>query len=59
MAKTARTDVEESDAPEPQIRARNEERILRAAVDLSAARGFHGIHVKEIALANGRPRPSR
>ena len=59
MTMTVRADVEESDAPEPQIRARNEERILRAAVDLFAARGSHGTHIKEIALASGRPRPSR
>ena len=59
MTKTVRADVEEADAPEPRIWTRNEERILRTAVDLFAARGFHGTLVKETALASGLPRPSR
>ena len=44
---------------EPRSRVRNEETMLCAAVDLFAARGSHGTHIKEIALASGRPRPSR
>ena len=45
-----------TETPEPRIRARNEERILRAAVDLFADKGFHGTHVKEIARASGLPK---
>ena len=45
-----------NDAPEPGIRARNKERILNAAVDLFADKGFHGTHVKEIAQASGLPK---
>ena len=40
----------------PRIRVRNEERILRAAVDLFADKGFHGTHVKEIAAVSGPPK---
>ena len=45
-----------NDAPEPRIRARNKERILNAAVDLFADKGFHGTHMKEIAQASGLPK---
>ena len=45
-----------ADAPEPRIRARNKARILNAAVDLFADKGFHGTHVKEIALESGLPK---
>ena len=55
MAKAIRADAD-SAAPEPRIRARNEERILRAAVDLFADKSFHGTHVKEIAEASGLPK---
>ena len=55
MAKTLRAEAGR-DAPEPRIRARNEERILNAAVDLFADKSFHGTHVKEIALASGLPK---
>ena len=48
--------VARSEEPEPRIRARNEERILRAAVDLFADKGFHGTHVKEIAAVSGLPK---
>ena len=46
----------QTEGSEPRIRARNKERILRAAVDLFAARSFHGTHVKEIAAASGLPK---
>ncbi len=60
MTKTVRAEAETgTGTPEPRIRARNEDKILRAAVDLFAARGSHGTHVREIALASGLPRPSR
>ena len=42
--------------PTPRIRARNEERILRAAVGLFADKSFHGTHVKEIARVSGLPK---
>ncbi len=38
------------------IRARNEERILRAAVGLFADKSFHGTHMKEIARVSGLPK---
>ena len=55
MTKTMRAEAG-NDAPEPRIRARNKERILRAAVDLFADKSFHGTHVKEIAQASGLPK---
>ncbi len=60
MTKTVRAEAETgTGTPEPRIRARNEDKILRAAVDLFAATGFRGAHVKEIARVCGLPRPSR
>ena len=53
MTKKARADAETS---APRIRARNEQKILRAAVGLFADKGFHGTHVKEIAEASGLPK---
>ena len=55
MAKAVRSDPER-EAPTPRIRARNEEKILRAAVGLFADRSFHGTHVKEIAKVSGLPK---
>ena len=55
MTKTKRADSG-GEAPAPRIRARNEARILRAAVALFADKGFHGTHVKEIAAASGLPK---
>ena len=55
MAKAIRADAGD-EAPESRIRARNEECILRAAVDLFADKSFHGTHVKEIAEASGLPK---
>ena len=42
--------------PTLRIRARNEERILRAAVGLFADKSFHGTHIKEIAKVSGLPK---
>ncbi len=53
--KPARSDAR-SGEPGLRIRVRNEERILRAAVDLFADKGFHGTHVKEIAAVSGLPK---
>ena len=55
MMKAMRADAGKR-APEPRIRARNKERILRAAVDLFADKSFHGTHVKEIAETSGLPK---
>ena len=55
MTKTIRAGAG-TETPEPRIRARNEERILRAAVDLFADKSFHGTHVKEIARVSGLPK---
>ncbi len=55
MTKSVRTDAE-AEPSTPRIRARNEERILRAAVGLFADKGFHGTHVKEIARVCGLPK---
>ncbi len=55
MAKTAGSKTG-SRAPDTRIRARNEERILRAAVDLFAEKSFHGTHIKEIAARSGLPK---
>ena len=55
MAKAVRADLER-EAPTPRIRARNEEKILRAAVGLFADKSFHGTHVKEIAKVSGLPK---
>ena len=55
MAKAMRAD-EQKAAPEPRIRARNEEKILRAAVGLFADKSFHGTHIKEIARVSGLPK---
>ncbi len=55
MAKAERADPER-EAPTPRIRARNEEKILRAAVGLFADKSFHGTHVKEIAKVSGLPK---
>ena len=55
MTKTKRADAAR-DAPTPRIRARNEERILRAAVGLFADKSFHGTHIKEIAKVSGLPK---
>ena len=55
MPKRAQTGAEAEPAT-PRIRARNEERILRAAVGLFADKGFHGTHIKEIAQACGLPK---
>ncbi len=48
--------VGKRDAPAARIRARNEERILRAAVGLFADKSFDGTHVKEIARVSGLPK---
>lgn len=45
-----------SKAPEERIRARNEARILRAAVDLFARKGFDGTRIAEIAEASELPK---
>ncbi len=42
--------------PEARIRARNEAKILKAAVNLFATKGFDGTHIKEIALLSGLPK---
>ena len=55
MAKTMRAD-ERKETPELRIRARNEEKILRAAVGLFADKSFHGTHIKEIARVSGLPK---
>ena len=55
MAKAVRAEPER-EAPAPRIRARNEEKILRAAVGLFADKSFHGTHVKEIAKVSGLPK---
>ena len=55
MAKAMRAD-ERKETPEPRIRARNEEKILRAAVGLFADKSFHGTHIKEIARVSGLPK---
>ena len=55
MAKAVRAGPER-EAPTPRIRARNEEKILRAAVGLFADKSFHGTHVKEIARVSGLPK---
>ena len=55
MAKAMRAGPER-EAPTPRIRARNEEKILRAAVGLFADKSFHGTHVKEIARVSGLPK---
>lgn len=55
MTRTLRSDAGD-ETPEPRIRARNKERILRAAVDLFADKSFHGTHVKEIAAVSGLPK---
>ncbi len=52
MTKTKRADA----GGTPRIRARNEERILRAAVGLFADKSFHGTHMKEIARVSGLPK---
>ncbi len=41
---------------EARIRARNKAKILTAAVDLFAAKGFDGTHIKEIAKLCGLPK---
>ncbi|WP_187969700.1 TetR/AcrR family transcriptional regulator [Aquibium microcysteis] len=43
-------------APEERIRARNEARILKAAVELFARKGFDGTRIAEIAEASGLPK---
>lgn len=43
-------------APEERIRARNEAKILKAAVDLFARKGFDGTRIAEIAEASGLPK---
>lgn len=43
-------------APEERIRARNEAKILRAAVELFARKGFDGTRIAEIAEASGLPK---
>jgi len=43
-------------APEERIRARNEAKILRAAVDVFAAKGFDGTRITEIAALCGLPK---
>ena len=45
-----------SERPEPRIRARNKERILNAAVDLFADKGFHGTRMEEVAQASSLPK---
>ena len=55
MTKTMRAEAGGA-APEPGIRPRNQERILNAAVDLFADKGFHGTHMEEIAQARGLPK---
>ena len=55
MTKTMRAETG-NDGPEPRIRTRNMERILNAAVDLFADRGFHGTRMEEIAQASGLPK---
>lgn len=55
MTKRAQTGAGAEPAT-PRIRARNEERILRAAVGLFADKGFHGTHIKEIARVCGLPK---
>ena len=55
MAKAVRANVRK-EAPEPPIRARNEEKILSAAVGLFADKSFHGTHIKEIARVSGLPK---
>ena len=45
-----------AEPPTLRIRARNEERILRAAVGLFADKSFHGTHIKEIAKVSGLPK---
>ena len=55
MAKAMRAD-ERKETPELRIRARNEEKILRAAVGLFADKSFHGTHIKEIARVSGLPK---
>ncbi len=52
MTKTKRADA----GGTPRIRARNEEKILRAAVGLFADKSFHGTHMKEIARVSGLPK---
>lgn len=42
-----------NDGPDSRIRARNKERILNAAVDLFADKGFHGTAMEQIAQASG------
>ncbi len=55
MAKAVRAG-ERKETPELRIRARNEEKILRAAVGLFADKSFHGTHIKEIARVCGLPK---
>lgn len=55
MSKTMRAEPRTNE-PEPRIRARNKQRILNAAVDLFAGKGFHGTQMKEIAQASGLPK---
>ena len=55
MARAVRVDSGK-DAPGPRIRARNEEKILGAAVGLFADKSFHGTHIKEIARVSGLPK---
>lgn len=43
-------------APEERIRARNEARILKAAVELFARKGFDGTRIAEIADASNLPK---
>ena len=43
-------------APEERIRARNEARILKAAVELFSRKGFDGTRTVEIAEASGLPK---
>ena len=43
-------------APDKRIRARNKARILAAAVEILAARGFDGTSIAEIAALSGLPK---
>ncbi len=42
--------------PEERIRARNEAKILKAAVDLFSRKGFYGTSITEIASISGLPK---
>ena len=52
MTKTMRAEAA-STGPEPRMPARNKERMSNAAVNLFAAKGFHGTPMEEIAQASG------